>query len=414
MAKGHMRDRGNGKWQLEVDLGSYVDPKTSKKKRHKQYRTIKAKGPRDAQKALTKFVAEVTDDAYYEPEKMNFVDFINKEWLPKCGRKRLASTTLENYVLYLETRILPAFQFLRMDQIKPKHIIDFLHNLEDEGMRRDKYKDEKRQEENKKKKLSSSTIFYHYRILNNVFNFAQEIQLIKDNPVKHVKKPKVEHKQLEVYEIDEVIHLLECLEKETKVPHWQIIVKLAITTGMRRSELFGLEFKHFDHEKKLVHIRQALTYTKVDGYQVYDIKKGSQSAKQRDVVISEALLAEVKKLELQRKKERLAAKELWRDGKHNFILADMNGKPFNPESLKNWWERFIKRHDLKYIKIHALRHTSATLLINDGVHAKIMAERLGHANIKTTMNIYAHALRQADEIASQKLDDALNRKNKNG
>src|SRR5699024_5749168 len=75
--------------------------------------------------------------------------------------------------------------------------------------------------------------------------------------------------------------------------------------------------------------------------------------------------------------------------------------------LKNWWTRFIKRHKLKYINIHALRHTSATLLINQGVHAKIISERLGHSDIKTTMNIYGHALKQADEIATQKLDNAL-------
>jgi len=69
--------------------------------------------------------------------------------------------------------------------------------------------------------------------------------------------------------------------------------------------------------------------------------------------------------------------------------------------------RFIKRHNLKYINIHALRHTAATSLINLGVHPKIISERLGHADIKTTMNIYGHALKQADEIASTKLDDAL-------
>ncbi|MGR6116712.1 tyrosine-type recombinase/integrase [Aeribacillus composti] len=136
---------------------------------------------------------------------------------------------------------------------------------------------------------------------------------------------------------------------------------------MRRSELFGLEFKHFDYEKRIVHVEQALTYTKEGGYQVHEIKKGSRSARKRDIVISQSLIEPIKKLELQRKKERLAAKELWMDGKYNFILCDETGKPFNPNSLKNWWKRFIKRHKLKYINIHALRHTSATLLINEEV-----------------------------------------------
>lgn len=413
MAQGYMRQRGKNKWQLEVDLGSYVDPETGKRKRKKKYKTITASGPREAQRELTKFVAEVTDQDYFEPEKMNFVDFVQKEWIPKCATRRLSHTTLEVYIRHLENRIIPAFQFLRMDQVKPKHILDFLDNLQDPGMRLDKKPEQEDNQEEKKDTLSSATIFYHYRVLNNIFNFAEEIQIIKENPVKKVKKPKVESKEVEVYTLEETQKLLECLESEKQVPHWQIIIKLAITTGMRRSELLGLEFKHFDYDAGVVHVRQALTYTKNNGYQIHEIKKGNRSASQRTIVISPELLQEIKALDLQRKKERLAAKELWMDGKYNFILCDETGKPYNPNSLKNWWKRFIERHGLKYINIHALRHTSATLLINEGVHAKIISQRLGHSNISTTMNIYGHALEEADKLATEKLDTALTSNIKN-
>lgn len=396
MARGHVRQRGKDTWQLEVDLGYYIDPKTGKKKRHKKYKTIKTKSQRQAELELARFVAEVTGEGYFEPEKMNFVDFVQKEWWPKCGRERLSHTSLEVYMRLLELRILPAFQYLRLDQIKPKHIVDFLHNLREEGMRAD----------GKEGKLSESSIEYHYRVLNNVFNFAVELQLIKESPVKKVPKPKREPKKVEVYTLEETQILLECLEKEPL--HWQIIIKLAVTTGMRRSELLGLEFKHFDYENRIVHVEQALTYTKDGKYQIHPIKKGSGRARQRNIVISESLIPNIKKLEIQRKKERLAnADRLWKNGKYNFLLCDETGKPYNPRTIQRWWERFIKRHNLKYINIHALRHTSATLLINQGVHAKIISERLGHADITTTMNIYGHALRQADAKATEILDSAL-------
>ncbi|UOE77161.1 tyrosine-type recombinase/integrase [Parageobacillus thermoglucosidasius] len=111
------------------------------------------------------------------------------------------------------------------------------------------------------------------------------------------------------------------------------------------------------------------------------------------------------------KKERLASsKPLWMDGKYNLILAHENGQPYHPRSVQRWWERFIERHNLKYINIHALRHTSATILINQGVHAKIILERLGHSDIKTTMNIYGqHAMKQADKLATEKLESVLKR-----
>ncbi|WP_242066164.1 site-specific integrase [Brevibacillus laterosporus] len=65
---------------------------------------------------------------------------------------------------------------------------------------------------------------------------------------------------------------------------------------------------------------------------------------------------------------------------------------------------FLKKHNLRYIRFHDLRHTSATILINQGVHAKIISERLGHASISTTMNIYGHALQSADKEASNKFE----------
>lgn len=414
MAKGYCRKRGKDKWQLEVDLGSYVDPQTRKRKRNKKYKTITTKSHREAQLELARFVAEVTGDGYFEPEKISFTEFIKNEWTPKCAKKRLAPTTFEQYKNCVDNRILPAFQYLRLDQIKPKHIIDFLDNLEEEGMRMDKVKDENGRLVQKDGKLSSSRVFYHYRVLNNIFNFALELKLIKESPVKQIKKPKVEYKKVEIYTDEEASQLVKCLESESKVPHWQIIIKLAIITGMRRSELCGLEFKHFDYDNGIVRIRQALTYTKEFGYDIHEIRKGNQTARQRDVSIPSSLVEDVKKLEHKRKMERFAIgeKNLWKEGKYNLILAHENGHPYNPRTVQRWWERFIERHKLKYINIHALRHTSATILINQGVHAKIISERLGHSSTNVTMGTYGHALKQADKLATEKLEAALNQNEK--
>ncbi|WP_083938198.1 site-specific integrase [Paenibacillus daejeonensis] len=81
-------------------------------------------------------------------------------------------------------------------------------------------------------------------------------------------------------------------------------------------------------------------------------------------------------------------------------LFSESGKPFYYTAPGKWLTRFIKRHELKPIRFHDLRHTLATLLINQGVHAKIIASRLGHADIRTTMDIYGHALKSADQAAA--------------
>lgn len=408
--KGYVTEVGPNKWQLEVNLGTYVDPDTGKKKRNRKYKTVKAKNEKQAQILLAKYIAEITGEGYFEPKKMNFVHFVLNEWEPKCARKRLADTTYETYMEIVHNRILPAFKYLSLEQITPKHIVDFLHNLEEEGMRLDLEKDENGNLVRKEGKLSSSSIYYHYRVLNHILNFAVEIQIIKDNPCKAIEKPKVEHKEVEIYTRDEVIRLLECLESEKHVPHWQIIFKLAIITGMRRSELCGLEFKHFDYDECKVHIKQALTYTKENGYSIHEIRKGKRTARQRTVYLPRDLIEEVKKLEHQRKIERFAIgkKNLWLEGKYNLILAHEDGRPYHPRTVQRWWERFIKRHGLKYINVHALRHTSATMLIMEGVNVKTVSARLGHSSTRVTTGTYGHAVDEYDKLATEKLQEIIN------
>lgn len=97
---------------------------------------------------------------------------------------------------------------------------------------------------------------------------------------------------------------------------------------------------------------------------------------------------------------------------HFFVFFNQYGRAFYPESPYLWFRGFLKKHNLKYIKFHDLRHTSATLLINQGVHAKIISERLGHANITTTMNIYGHVLSKADKETKNKFDQIILVKNR--
>lgn len=363
-------------------------------KRLRKSRTVEAKKKRDAEQMLIKFVSEVTSDNYFEPEKMPFVDFVLKEWKPKYAIKHLAPKTYDTHMTYIRNRILPTFQHFTIDQVKPMHIISFLDNLSEEGMRSDGHEG----------KLSSSTIQYHHRILRNIFKRAVEWKLIKESPAESVKKPKVSKHEVNVYDENQASALMEALEKEQL--HWQVYIKLAITTGLRRSELLGLELKHFDLDKGVILVRQGLTYTKEHGFVIGELKSRGST---RNVSIPQSLIPLIKKLISRKKHERMATEELWKSD-HFLLFSDWSGKPLHPSSVNTWWKRFIKRRSLDYINPHALRHTSATLLINKGVHAKTISSRLGHADIKTTMNIYGHALESADYSAANEFDSLFKAK----
>src|SRR5699024_9800941 len=89
---------------------------------------------------------------------------------------------------------------------------------------------------------------------------------------------------------------------------------------------------------------------------------------------------------------------------HKFIFCHLDGKPYRVDSFYQRWVRFLKRHGLRFVRYHDIRHSSATWLIKEGVNPKTIQERLGHKEMSTTMNIYAHVLKEVDQEASMKFD----------
>ena len=189
-----------------------------------------------------------------------------------------------------------------------------------------------------------------------------------------------------------------------------MMVTLALTTGMRRGELLGLEWKHIDWKNGIISVEQSLVYS-LKGEVV--VKEPKTRNSKRKVALPPSVLEELRDYYSFRIKERNNLKDAWkgckdRDGnERNFVFCHPDGTPFHHERPYLWFRNFIKRHGLRYIRFHDLRHTSATMLINKGVHAKIISERLGHGDIATTMNIYGHALRSADKAAAEKFEDIL-------
>ncbi|AIQ62415.1 hypothetical protein PSTEL_04135 [Paenibacillus stellifer] len=125
-------------------------------------------------------------------------------------------------------------------------------------------------------------------------------------------------------------------------------------------------------------------------------------------VIEVRVLEELREYHNYRIQERHDMGDVWRGGAWLFLFSHPNGQPFHHEAPCQWFRNFILKNKLRYIRFHDLRHTSAMILINQGVHAKIISERLGHGSITTTMNIYGHALRRADQAAADKFESLFN------
>lgn len=334
-----------------------------------------------------KFKQEVEAGEYITPEKMTFTSFV-EEWKQKYAIKQLRHNTMEAYLGHLHNRVIPAFGHLALSDIKTMHIVDLMDELG---------KTEKLG--NSKGTLSPATIQYVLRAVRSVFNRAVEWKLIKSSPADGVKKPKVERKEIDVYSDEEAAKLFKVLKGEAS--HWRIMITLALTTGLRRGELLGLEWKHIDLEEGTLSVEQSLSTSKGNRYMISEPKTKSSIRKLR---LSDPLINELKAYKAHCNQERLLISDLWEEGERYFVFTAMNGKPISPYSVNNYWKKFIEKHNLRYIRFHDLRHTAATWMLNKGmdkgVTIKNVSDILGHADISTTLNLYAHTQEKDKQAAA--------------
>ena len=384
--------RGKNSWRLVVEVGY-----DSNGKRLKETKTIRiedeqllktTKRLKDyLNSELMRFKHEIESGNYIKTDKMIFFDFCEL-WRDKFVFTELEVRTQDNYIYHLEKRILPAFKDMYIKDIKTMHIVDFLHNLKRiDGTNRD---------------VGSATKVYVYRVLRSIFKTAESWRVIKDNPMVGVTKPKeVKSIELDVYDEKEVSDLFKALENER--PMLRLLVGLALTTGMRRGEILGLEWKYINLEKGLIKIVQSIP-TYINGVPLIKLPKTKGSI--RTVSIPASMIYELEHYRKVWNKHKLKNLNKWYDNSE-FLFCNKNGMPLYPKSLTDMWREFTKRKKIKHIRLHDLRHTSATLLINQGVHAKIIANRLGHSKIATTMDVYGHVIESADKKAAELFDTII-------
>ncbi|KKM12917.1 integrase [Clostridiales bacterium PH28_bin88] len=378
---GSLEQRGKNRWRLVVSCGMDANGKQVKKTK-----TVTATSRREAEKELAKLVAEIEKGLFVEPSRLTFADFVER-WLRDYAETSLAPKTLFRYKQLLSSRILPAMGHLKLEQIKPLHLMEFYSNLQEDGIRAD----------GKTGGLSEKTILYHHRVISSILQDAVEWQVLPANPASRVKPPKAPRKQAASYDEEQTAALLEAAAREPL--KYRVMIVLEVATGLRRGELMGLEWKDVNFERGTIEVRQTSQYLPDQG--VFTKEPKTETSK-RMIAVPSSVMALLKEYRTHQLEERLKAGDLWKGSDRLFTTWD--GQPMHPDTISKWFPKFLKRHWLPPLPFHGLRHTSTTLLIAQGVNVKNISTRLGHASISTTMDIYGHALKSADREAADKLD----------
>lgn len=394
--------------------------------------------PKQQQKALETFVFEfeqkVKSGKVMKGEKITLKDF-SDQWMKEYAAVHLEQTTVDHYRHQLDTKIIPALGHIKLTSIKPLHLQSFYNNLMEDGIRADK----------KAGGYSYSSIKKLHAIISSMLSTAVQWQLIESNPCDRVSPPKQSNKEqvLKHFTLEQAEAFLNALNmdyvttykahtrtddtgKKYKVPEYtetrgiptqfRVFFNIAIFSGMRKGEILALTWDDINFSTGEVHINKSTAYT--NGKIITKDPKNITS--NRTIKLPNTVIELIKQHKLEQMEYRLSIGDQWIND--NLLFTQWNGKQMHPSTPYHTFKDIIHKYNktvnkefekLPEITLHGLRHTSATLLIADNIDIRTVSARLGHAQTSTTMNIYAHALKETDEKAANALEDMLIKKVQN-
>ena len=376
--KGHIRERAPGHWAIIFDVR---DPATGRRRR--KWHSF-AGNKRQAQIERARLVSAISSGAYIEPAKITVAAHMER-WLEHV-RSQVSPKTFERYCGVVRGNILPTLGAVLLTKLQPAQISEMYAKALGSGRR------------DGKGGLSPASVLYMHRLLKEALTVAvSEWRLLPWNPANSIKAPKVRRKNMRALDTAETAALLEA----ARAYRLFVPVMLAVTCGLRRGEICALRWRNVE----LSGAAQLSIVGSIEQTKGGVREKGTKSGRARTVALT-ALAAE----ELRRHKAR-QAEEMLRLGVRQtddmFVVAQADGRPLKPNSLTHEFVRFIAGTALPRVRFHDLRHSLATHLLASGVHPKIAQERLGHATVAITLDLYSHVLPGMQADAALRVDEAL-------
>jgi integrase len=253
--------------------------------------------------------------------------------------------------------------------------------------------------------LSASTVNNVRTALSKVFTEAVRHELVATNPVaRTVKARRREGERTQVrtpWNQDEVRRALAAAESTPM----ELFFKLVLATGMRRGEVLGLQWDDVDFERQTISIQRTIHHdsiTQLDGSTRHELVVAApKTASSRRVnQLTEPILDTLRRHQAEQDLERSDAGDLWCE--QGYVFTNNVGGPLDESKLSRRYRAFLKAHSLRYIRIHDMRHTFATVLIDeDAGQLASVSKALGHSSISITMDTYAKTARVETQATSR-------------
>ncbi len=362
--EGSIHQRPNGTWRAQISAYG---------KRFSYSATSKA----EVLKWLHRTQFQIGQTQFGDASHLTIEDFLNG-WL-ESSRMRLRATTIYQYELTARNHIIPHIGKIKLSDLNPIQVERLYAYLMETG-------------------VGVRTVRLTHGVLHSALEKAIKLRLIPSNPASKATLPRLRQSEMQILDVDQVSRFLVAASGNP----YEALYHLALTTGMRQAELFGLKWADVKWTSGTVYVRRQVQRTPGDGWQFVEPKTRSGV---RTLKLGEETLHRLRVHKQIQEQAKLQAGEQWID--HDLIFPTAIGTPGDPSNLRKDFIKTLLLAGLPVLRFHDLRHTAASLMLNHGIPVIIVSRRLGHAKASITLDVYGHLLHEMQDEAARLMDSLV-------
>jgi integrase len=379
--RGHIIKRYKDSYTIVINMG--IDPATGKYKQ--QWYSVKGT-KKEAEKKLAELLHQLDKGIFIKPDKITVAEFLER-WLKDSVSMNVAPRTAEGYEHIVRQHLIPGLGSIPLTQLKPEHLQRY-YAEKLVGGRRDG-----------KGGLSARTVRHHHVTLHTALGVAVKMDLIGRNAADAVTPPRYQRKEFQILSENDMRRVLEYAKN---TPYYALYF-LALFTGMRRSEILGLRWGDVDFIFTQISVVRSLHHLR-NGQFIFRQPKTAKS--RRLIALSPAAALALNE---HRKNQETICKHIGKElSDDDLVFCQNEGGPLLPDTVTRAWVRMMDKLGLKGVRLHDLRHSHASQLLKQGIHPKIVQERLGHSSISVTLDTYSHVAPGLQRAAAERFDEVMN------
>jgi integrase len=333
---------------------------------------------------LNDTMAALQRDELVEPSRLSVGEYLLDRWLPLMANT-LRPSTWENYKHVVEQHIIPTLGHLQLQRLTADHLDRLYGSLLIDGR------------VDGRGGLAPKTVRSIHTIMHKALKDAERKQLLIRNVARAADPPRVHahDREMKTWNPSEVRAFLAGIQDHRLYPAYL----LAVTTGMRRGEVLGVRWRDVDFDATPPRLSIVQTLLSINYQLSYGAPKTNRG--RRSIALDRTTVEALKAHQELQDAERALVGDPYTS--HDLVFARPDGSPVHPDYFSQTFDRAVLRLGLRKIRLHDLRHTHATLGLAAGIPAKVMSDRLGHATVAFTQDVYMHAIPQLEADAAEQV-----------